>query len=83
MSFLSDLTAKAREIRGLPPITPDLPVVTRETPVEQLMPELNAPSGIDFHALWEEPQDSTMLPVVISGVAAVLSLITMIIVIIK
>jgi len=43
----------------------------------------NPPSGVDFSALWEEPQDPSGMAMILSGISVAIGIIIMLVVIFK
>lgn len=76
--FLSGLFKK-KEVPAKPPLREAMGDFKAPTGVITPDPIKDAPAGVDFSALWEEPEDPSKMAAILSGVAAVISFITLIV----
>lgn len=74
MTYLSNVL---RALQGLPPKGAQ----SAQPPKAPEAPAI--PKGVDLSALWEDPKDASMLPVILAGASVVFNFIILMIVIFK
>jgi hypothetical protein len=62
-----------------------LPTAPRSdrTEEQKIHHEIEVPKGVELSALWEDPNDAGNLPLIISSAAAVLTFVTLIVLLFK